>query len=63
MILANYGMLEDMRLEQALNSVFISKYVTRIVNEYGVDKDFATQMAIMWCRGYGEGFLCKKIIC
>jgi len=63
MILANYGMLEDMRLEQALNSVFISKYVTRIVNEYGVDKDFATQMAIMWCRGYGEGLLGKKIIC
>lgn len=31
-ILANYGVLDDMRSESIIDSVFISKYVTRIVN-------------------------------
>lgn len=62
MILANYGMLEDMRKERTLGSVFISKYVTRIVNEYGIEKNFAMKMALVWCYGYGEGLLGKKTI-
>lgn len=62
MILANYGMLDDMHLEQRLGSVFISKYVTRIVNEYGIEKNFAIEMALVWCHGYGEGLLGKKLI-
>lgn len=62
MILASYGMLEDMRLERTLGSVFISKYVTRIVNEYGIEKNFAMEMALVWFRGYGEGLLGKKLI-
>lgn len=62
MILANYGMLDDMRLERTLGSVFISKYVTRIVNEYGIEKNFAMEMALVWCHGYGEGLLGKKLI-
>ena len=62
MILANYGMLEDMRLERILGSVFISKYVTRIVNEYGIEKNFAMEMALVWCHGYGEVLLGKKLI-
>lgn len=62
MILASYGMLEDMRLERTLGSVFISKYVTRIVNEYGIEKNFAMEMALVWCHGYGEGLLGKKLI-
>ena len=61
-ILANYGMLDDMRLERTLGSVFISKYVTRIVNEYGIEKNFAMEMALVWCHGYGEGLLGKKLI-
>ena len=62
MVLANYGMLEDMRLERTLGSVFISKYVTRIVNEYGIEKNFAMEMALVWCHGYGEVLLGKKLI-
>ena len=62
MILANYGMLEDMRLERTLGSVFISKYVTRIINEYGIEKNFAIEMALVWCHGYGEVLLGKKLI-
>lgn len=62
MILANYGMLEAMRLERTLDSVFISKYVTRIVNEYGVETNFAMEMALVWCHGYGEVLLGKKLI-
>lgn len=62
MILANYGMLEDMRLERTLDNVFISKYVTRIVNEYGIEKNFAMEMALVWCHGYGVGLLGKKLI-
>lgn len=62
MILVNYGMLEDMRLERTLGPVFISKYVTRIVNEYGIEKNFAMEMALVWCHGYGEGLLGKKLI-
>lgn len=62
MILANYGMLEDMRLERTLGSVFISKYVTRIVNEYSIEKNFAMEMALVWCYGYGEVLLGKKLI-
>ena len=61
MILANYGMLEDMRLERTLGSVFVSKYVTRIVNEYGIEKNFAMEMALVWCHGYGGGLLGKKL--
>lgn len=61
MILANYGMLEDMRLERTLGSVFVGKYVTRIVNEYGIEKNFATEMALVWCHGYGRGLLGKKL--
>lgn len=61
MILANYGMLEDMRLERTLGSVFVGKYVTRIVNEYGIEKNFATEMALVWCHGYGGGLLGKKL--
>lgn len=62
MLLANYGMLEDMRLEQTLSNVFISRYVTRIVNEYGIEKKFAMEMALVWCHGYGVGLLGKKLI-
>lgn len=62
MILANYGMLEDMRMERTLGSVFISKYVTRVVNEYGIEKKFAMEMALVWCYGYGEGLLGKKLV-
>lgn len=62
MILANYGMLDDMRLERTLGSVFISKYVTRVVNEYGIEKNVAMEMALVWCHGYGEGLLGKKLI-
>jgi len=62
MILANYGMLEDMRLEKTIGSVFVSKYVTRIVSEYGVEKNFAEKMALVWCHGYGVGMLGKKLI-
>lgn len=62
MILVNYGMLEDMRTERTLGSVFISKYVTRIVNEYGIEKNFAMEMVLVWCYGYGEKLLGKKII-
>ena len=62
MILASYGMLDDMRLEKTLGSVFISKYVTRIVNEYGIEKNFAMEMALVWCYGYGVGLLGKKLI-
>ena len=62
MILANYGMLDDMRLERTLGSIFINKYVTRIVNEYGIEKNFAMEMALVWCHGYGEGLLGKKLI-
>lgn len=62
MILVSYGMLDDMRLEKTLGSVFITKYVTRIVNEYGIDKNFAMEMALVWCHGYGEGLLGKKLI-
>lgn len=61
MILANYGMLEDMRLEKTINFVFVSKYVTRIINEYGIEKNFAMEMALVWCYGYGEGVLGKKM--
>ena len=62
LILANYGMLEDMRLERTLGTVFINKYVTRIVNEYGIEKNFAMEMALVWCHGYGVGLLGKKLI-
>lgn len=61
MILANYGMLEDMRIERTLGPVFINKYVTRIVNEYGIEENFAKEMALVWCMGYGEGLLGKKL--
>ena len=62
MIFASYGMLDDMRLEKTLGPVFISKYVTRIINEYGIEKNFATEMALVWCHGYGVGLLGKKLI-
>ena len=62
MLLAGYGMLDDMRLEETLGSVFISKYVNRIVNEYGIDKHFAKEMALVWCHGYGVCLLGKKLI-
>lgn len=62
MILVSYGMLDDIRSEKTLDSVFISKYVTRIVNEYGVEKNFAMEMAFIWCHGYGVGLLGKKLI-
>ena len=62
LILENYGMLEDMRLERTLGPVFINKYVTRIVNEYGIEKNFAMEMALVWCHGYGVGLLGKKLI-
>lgn len=62
MILVNYGMLEDMQLERNLNSVFINKYVSRVINEYGVEKNFATEMALVWCHGYGVGVLGKELI-
>lgn len=62
MLLAGYGMLDDMRFEKTLGSVFISKYVNRIVNEYGIDKHFANEMALVWCHGYGVCLLGKKLI-
>lgn len=60
MILVNYGILDAMQSEQTLDAVFMNRFVTRIMKEYGIEREFATEMVLVWCRGYGMGLLGKN---
>lgn len=62
MTYVDYGMLNEINQVPAIDAMLVERYVTRIVNEYGIDKELAAEMALVWCRGYGESVLGKNVV-
>ena len=53
----NMGIAQDIQKAVQLNNTFVFRYVKQLMNDYGVSRENANWVVLLWCLAYGNKIL------
>lgn len=52
------GIVEELKKQKEVDPIFLQRFTTKVVNEYGTAEKLAESMVLLWCYCFGQG-LCQ----
>lgn len=64
LIAYNMGIAQDIQKANLLNNTFVFRYVKQLMDDYGISRENANWVVLLWCLAYGNKILkIKTDIC
>ena len=50
----NLGIAQDIRKAKMLDNTFAFRYMKRLMEDFGISREYANEVVLLWCSAYGK---------